>query len=108
VVAFDRIAGCAAIANPGDPATGAVAAPAVASVSRRANPRALLVQTYDEGAEAPADEPFHLAVYCGVGSPYAVVGRGGVLARGSHALAARRIRRGEYGVISTATSQGAP
>jgi len=96
VVTFDdRIAGCAHIANPGDPAAGAVADPVVAAVSRRANPRSVAVQTYNEAGEFTTDEPFHLAVYCGVGSPYAVVGRGGALAHGSHALSARRIRRGE-------------
>jgi hypothetical protein len=99
VITFDgSIRTCAYLANPGDPATGVVADPAVAAVSRRANPRSLSVQTYNESSESPADEPFHLFVACGATSPYAVVGRGGSLAHGSHALSARRIRRGEYSV----------
>ena len=99
VITFDHsIAGCAAVANPGDPATGTVADPVVAAVSRRANARAVSVQTYHEGGEFNIDEPFHIAVYCGATSPYAVVRKGGALARGAHALSARRIRRGEYGV----------
>ena len=98
-VTFDTaVGGCGDIANPGDPATGVVADPVVAAVSRRANPRSLSVQTYNEAGGARADEPFHVAVYCGTASPYAVVGRRGALARGGHALSARRIGRGEYGV----------
>jgi hypothetical protein len=98
LVTFDTaVGGCAYVANPGDPGTGAVADPVVAAVSRRANPRTLAVRTYNEAAAAPADEPFHVAVSCGA-SPSAVVGRGGTLARGTHAVSARRLRRGEYGV----------
>ncbi|HEY7259560.1 MAG TPA: hypothetical protein VH459_10840 [Gaiellales bacterium] len=99
VVTFDHsVAGCADVANPGDPATGTVADPVVAAVAPRANPRAVSVQTYHEGGEFDIDEPFHVAVYCGATSTYAVVRRGGALVRGAHALSARRIRLGEYGV----------
>jgi len=99
VVTFGRaIRTCAYVADPGDPGTGVVAAPVVAAVSRRANRRSLSVQTYNEATAVSADEPFHLAVYCGTATPYAVVGRGGVLERGSHALSARRVRRGQYAV----------
>jgi len=100
LITFDaKIAGCGFVANPGDTGTGAVADAAVAAVARRAgNPHGLYLQTYNETTHALADEPFHVAVYCGATSRFAVVGKGGALSRGSHALSARRIARGEYSV----------
>jgi hypothetical protein len=100
LITFDaRIAGCGFVANPGDPMTGAVADAAVAAVARRAgDPHGLALQTYNETTHALADEPFHVAVYCGPTARFAVVGKGGALSRGSHALSARRIARGEYSV----------
>jgi hypothetical protein len=90
---------CAYVANPGDPGTGAVTESAVASVARRAsNPNVLYLQTFNETTHAPFDEPFHVVAYCGSTARFAVVRKGGALARGSHALSARRIVRGEYSV----------
>jgi hypothetical protein len=99
-ITFDHnISRCGYVANPGDTAAGAVTDSAVASVARRAgNPRTVYLQTYNETTHALADEPFHLVAYCGVTSKFAVVGKGGALSRGSHALSAHRIVRGEYSV----------
>jgi hypothetical protein len=100
VVTFaDRVAGCGYVANPGDAATGVVADSAVAAVARHAgDPHGVFLETYNETAHALADEPYHVAVYCAPSARFAVVGRGGVLSRGSHALSARRLAKGEYGI----------
>lgn len=91
--------GCGYIANPGDPATGAVSTASTVSVSRRAgNRHALYIQVWNQQTGAPADFPFHLVAYCGSTSKFAVVGKGGALSRGKHALSARRITKGEYSV----------
>lgn len=99
-ITFDHnVSKCGYVANPGDTAAGAVAASAVASVARRAgNPRTVYLQTYNETTHALVDEPFHLVAYCGVTSKFAVVGKGGAVSRGSHALSAHRIVKGEYSV----------
>ena len=100
LVTFDaNISKCAYVASPGDPGAGAVLESAVASVARRAgNPHALYLQTYNETTHLLVDEPFHVFAYCGGTSRFAVVGKGGALSRGSHAVSARRIVRGEYSV----------
>ena len=100
VVRFaDRVAGCSYVANPGDAGTGVVADSAVAAVARQAgDSHGLFLETYNETAHALADEPFHVAVYCAPTARFAVVGRGGVLSRGSHVLSARRLAKGEYSV----------
>jgi hypothetical protein len=91
--------GCGYIANPGDPGTGFVSTASTASVSRRAGNRdAVLVQMWDQETGTLSDLPFHLVVYCGATSRFAVVGRGGVIARAKHALSARRVSAGRYSV----------
>ncbi|HET7172569.1 MAG TPA: hypothetical protein VFI18_13095 [Gaiellales bacterium] len=91
--------GCAYVGNPGDPSTGAVSTASTVSVARRAGSRhALYIQVWNQQTGAPADFPFHLVAYCGATSKFAVVGKGGVIARGKHALSARRITKGEYSV----------
>jgi hypothetical protein len=91
--------GCAYVGNPGDPSTGTVPTPSTVSVARRAgNRHALYIQVWNQRTGALADFPFHLVAYCGATSKFAVVGKGGVIARGKHALSARRITRGEYSV----------
>jgi len=93
------IHGCAYIANPGDPLTGAVNTASTVSVARRVgNRHALYIQVWNQQTGALADFPFHLAAYCGSTSKFAVVGKGGALSRGKHALSARPITKGEYSV----------
>jgi hypothetical protein len=90
---------CAYVADPGRTANLSVAVPAVASVTRRTgNKKGVYVQTFNEATHAFVDEPFHLMAYCGTTARFAVVGKGGVIARGAHALSARRITKGEYNV----------
>jgi hypothetical protein len=99
VVTFDTTqANCAYVAVPGRIGNGAVPVPAVASVARTGDENALSIETYDEATRTFVDEPFHVMTYCGAAGRYAVVGRGGRIARGSHALSARRTARGEYHV----------
>ena len=91
--------GCAYIANPGDPAGGFVNTASTVSVSRRAgNRHALYIQVWNQQTAALADLPFHLVAYCGATSKFAVVGKGGAIARGKHALSARRVTKGVYSV----------
>jgi len=91
--------GCAYVGNPGDPATGAVSTASTMSVARRLGSRhALSIKVWNQQTGAPADFAFHVVAYCGATSKFAVVGKGGAIARGKHALSARRITRGEYSV----------
>jgi hypothetical protein len=91
--------GCAYIATPGDPSTGAVATASTVSVARRVgNRHSLYIQVWNQQTGALADFPFHLVAYCGTTSKFAVVGKGGVLSRGKHALSARRVTKGHYRV----------
>lgn len=100
VVTFTAdVRGCAFIANPGDPATAAVSTASTVSVARRAGSRdALDVRMWNQETGALANFPFHLTAYCGATATFAVVGRGGVIARSRHALSARRTSNGEYSV----------
>jgi hypothetical protein len=91
--------GCAYIANPGDPGTGFVNTASTVSVSRRVgNRHALYIQVWNQQTGALADLPFHVVAYCGATSKFAVVGKGGAIARGKHALASHRITKGVYSV----------
>lgn len=91
--------GCAYIANPGDTATGFVNTASTVSVSRRVgNRHAVYIQVWNQQTGALADLPFHLVAYCGATSRFAVVGKGGRIARAKHALSARRIAKGLYSV----------
>ena len=53
---------------------------------------------WNQQTGALADFPFHLVAYCGVTAKFAVVGKGGAISRGKHALSAHRITKGEYSV----------
>ncbi len=91
--------GCAYIGNPGDPTTGFVNTASTVSVSRRVGSRhQLYIQVWNQQTSALADLPFHVFAYCGATSKFAVVGKGGTIARGKHALSARKITKGEYSV----------
>jgi hypothetical protein len=93
------IDGCAYVGNPGDPATSGVSTASTLSLSPEADsPSGLRVQVWNQETGALANFPFHLAAYCGATAKFAVVGKGGVIARGKHVLSARRVAKGEYSV----------
>jgi len=91
---------CAYIATPGDPGSGAVSGPVIATVATRSgNNNALFLQTWDQSTGALTNAPVHVATYCGTKKTYAVVGANGALARGSRVVSTARVGAGAYEVI---------
>jgi hypothetical protein len=91
---------CAYEATAGDPgASGLNGAIAVTVASAAGVPTGLRVQTFDQSTGALADEPFHVTAYCGAQDDFAVVGRDGTLARGSHVASSIRTHTGLYDVL---------
>ncbi len=93
------VSGCAYVGNPGDPFIGDVPTSSTITVAHRTgNRHQLYIQVWNQQTDVLADFPFHLVAYCGATSKFAVVGKGGAISRGKHALSAHRITKGEYSV----------
>jgi hypothetical protein len=98
-VTFDKnVASCGYTATIGDAANGLVYAPGlVFTAGGHSSASAVYVETKNPGGGLQ-DYPFHLAVACDPGVPWAVVGTSGNLIRGGAVVGATQLGPGRYEV----------
>lgn len=95
-----KVAGCAAIATVGDPGNALVFSPA-GVYTGEGNANTIYIETKNPGGGLQTGVPFHLAVMCPQTPNVlaALVGKGGVMGRGSSGIATFEGATGQYTLV---------
>jgi hypothetical protein len=97
-----RVRDCAYLATVGDPAHALVVNPSGVYTGSARSPRAVYIETKNQGGGLTAGIPFHLAVICpgAARTRIAVVGADGLISRGSGLTSSYRATTGLYTLVT--------